>query len=70
MERETEVDSTCTFYEQLLAVAAEQGAREEGGEVHKDLPQQGSHLLKSTLQLSGDAGRERERERGIERERE
>lgn len=48
------VYSTCTFYEQFLPMATQQRPGQEGCKVHKNLPQQGCHLLQSTLQLSGD----------------
>lgn len=44
-----------TFDEQLLSVAAQQGARQEGRKVHKRLPQQGRHFLQGSLQLGGNA---------------
>ena len=47
---------TCALYEELLPVAAQQGAREEGSEVHEDLPQQGGRLLQGMLQTLRDAG--------------
>lgn len=40
-----------TFYEQLLTMAAQKGARQKRSKVHKDLSQQGSHLLQGPLQL-------------------
>ena len=49
------VYSTCTFYEQFLPMATQQRPGQEGGKVHKNLPQQGGHLLQSALQLGGDA---------------
>ena len=49
------VYSTCTFYEQFLPMATQQRPGQEGSKVHKNLPQQGGHLLQSTLQLGGDA---------------
>lgn len=49
------VYSTCTFNEQLLPMATQQRPGQERGKVHKDFPQQGGHLLKSALQLGGDA---------------
>ena len=48
-----------TFYEQLLSVAAQQGARQEGCKVHKGLSQQGRHLLQGSLQLCSDAVKEK-----------
>lgn len=47
--------STCTFYEQFLPMATQQRPGQERGKVHKNLPQQGGHLLQSALQLGGDA---------------
>lgn len=52
------VYSTCTFYEQLLPMTPQQCPRQEGSEVHEDLPQQGGHLLQSPLQLCGDTVKE------------
>lgn len=49
------VYSTCTFYEQFLPMATQQRPGQEGGKVHKNLPQQGGHLFQSALQLGGDA---------------
>lgn len=46
--------STCTFYEQFLPMATQQRPGQEGGEVHKNLPQQRGHLLQSALKLGGD----------------
>lgn len=57
------VYSTCTFYEQLLAVAAQQCPGQERSKVHKDLPQQGGHLLQGSLQLGGDAKEEMRQEK-------
>lgn len=39
------VHNICTFYEQLLSMAAQQGTRQKGCKVHKGLSQQGCHLL-------------------------
>lgn len=48
------VYSTCTFYEQFLPMATQQRPGQEGSKIHKNLPQQGRHLLQSALQLGGD----------------
>jgi len=62
------VYSTCTFYEQFLPMATQQRPGQEGSKVHKNLPQQGGHLLQSSLQLGGDAVEETS-ERKSERKR-
>lgn len=49
------VYSTCTFNEQFLPMTTQQRPGQKRGKVHKNLPQQGGHLLQSTLQLCGDA---------------
>lgn len=56
------VYSTCTFYEQFLPMATQQRPGQEGGEVHKNLPQQRRHLLQRTLELGGDAAAGKESE--------
>ena len=58
------VYSTCTFYEQFLPMATQQRPGQEGGKVHKDLPQQRRHLLQGALQLGGDAAAAGEEARG------
>lgn len=41
--------------EELLSVAAQQGPRQEGSKVDKDLPEKRSRLLQSVLQTLRDA---------------
>ncbi len=47
---------TRALNKEFLSVAAQQGPREEGGKVHKDLSQQRSCLLQSVLQTFWDTG--------------
>ncbi len=35
-------------------MTAQQSPRKEGGEIHKDLPQQGGHFLQGALQFRRD----------------
>lgn len=45
----------CTFNEQLLSMATQQGAWQEGCKVDKGLSQQGRHLLQGSFQLCCNA---------------
>lgn len=49
---------TCALNKEFLSVAAQQGPREEGGKVYKDLSQQRSCLLQSMFQTLRDTGGE------------
>lgn len=49
------VYSTCTFNEQFLPMTTQQRPGQEGGKVHKYLPQQWGHLLQGALQFCCDA---------------
>lgn len=50
--------SVSTFYQQLLSMAAQQGARQKRRKVHKGLSQQGGHFLQGSLQLCGNTVKE------------
>lgn len=55
LQTQLEIYNICTFYEQLLSMAAQQGARQEGCKVYKGLSQQGCYLLQGPLQLCCNA---------------
>lgn len=53
--KEWPLSNACTFNEQLLSMATQQGARQEGCKVDKGLSQQGRHLLQGSFQLCCNA---------------